>query len=83
MGGVQGDQGRNATGRYMTLTNMYPQGVFRMIDATQANVSGAMAPGFAHHFYEIDLSRAMPIGPAFAPRRWGALACAYLGQPAS
>ena len=27
--------------------------------------------------------RQVPTGPAFAPRRWGALACAYLGQTAS
>jgi len=29
-----------------------------------------------------DTARVVPVGPAFAPRRWGALACAYLGQPA-
>ena len=30
-----------------------------------------------------DLARVAPIGPVNAPRRWGALACAYLGQPTS
>nr|WP_296983548.1 hypothetical protein [uncultured Desulfovibrio sp.] len=82
VGGVQGDQGRNATGQYQTLTSRYPAGlVFRSVDATTAVVSGVPSD-FAHHNYEFNLGRAMPTGPAFAPRRWGALACAYLGQPA-
>ena len=28
-------------------------------------------------------SRVVPVGSANAPRRWGALACCYLGQPTS
>lgn len=28
-------------------------------------------------------SDVVPTGPTNAPRRWGALACAYLGRPAS
>jgi len=31
----------------------------------------------------IRLSRVVPTGSSFAPRRWGALACVYLGRPAS
>lgn len=31
----------------------------------------------------IDNNRVVPTGPANAPRRWGALACVYLGRPAS
>ena len=30
-----------------------------------------------------DVSRIVPVGAANKPRAWGALACAYLGQPAS
>lgn len=29
------------------------------------------------------ISRVVPVGPANAPRRWGALACVYLGTPTS
>lgn len=29
----------------------------------------------------IDTARVGPTGPAFTPRRWGALACAFLGIP--
>lgn len=30
----------------------------------------------------LDTSRTGPVGAANKPRAWGALACAYLGQPA-
>ena len=30
----------------------------------------------------IDNARVVPVGAANKPRAWGALACAYLGQPA-
>lgn len=33
--------------------------------------------------FEFDVARVMPTGPVNAPRRWGALACVYLGTPAS
>lgn len=85
VGDVQGDQGRNANGSALVVTG------------TGASGSGALYhPGGASEFLtgqgtnnarfsslSIDLSRVMPVGPAFAPRRWGALACAYLGRPAS
>ncbi|WP_394026560.1 hypothetical protein [Desulfovibrio falkowii] len=85
VGGVDGDQGRNANGSALVVTG------------TGASGSGALYhPGGPSEFLtgqgsnnarfsslSIDLSRVVPIGPTFAPRRWGALACAYLGQPAS
>ncbi|MDR2572782.1 MAG: hypothetical protein LBC94_00305 [Desulfovibrio sp.] len=46
--------------------------------------SGGMASGggvFANT--NIDSGRVSPVGSANKPRAWGALACVYLGQPAS
>ena len=82
VGDAQGDQGRTATGTYQTITNINPTGVFMKLSASQAAIQGN-ASSLSHHKYQLDLSRQMPVGPAFAPRRWGALACCYLGTPAS
>jgi len=81
VGGVDGDRGRNAKGMFITLSNSGPYGVFKYITGTHADIAGNPTD-FAHHTYEFDLSRVVPTGPVNAPRRWGALACAYLGQPA-
>lgn len=82
VGDTQGDQGRNATGYidgYLHIAGA--GGVFRVSNYAQG-VLGYSA-GSSYHGAEIALSRVQPVGPAFAPRRWGALACAYLGQPTS
>ena len=34
-------------------------------------------------YMNLDVSKVVPTGNKVAPRAWGALACAYLGQPAS
>ena len=44
-----------------------------------SNASGDVAV----KYFRMRASLVAPIGPAFAPRRWGALACVYLGLPAS
>lgn len=81
VGDVQGDQGREATGNMYasninttSTTGVFEvnTGLLRRADGT-SNLYGT----------KIRLSRVMPVGSAFAPRRWGALACAYLGTPTS
>ena len=85
VGGVDGDRGRNATGtvRYMPHAhpaNLVASGAF----AVDGGVSGGgqSAQTGSHQTLSLNLSLVMPTGSAFAPRRWGALPCAYLGQPA-
>ena len=39
--------------------------------------------GAGYRGVSIDPSRVVPTGAANKPRAWGALACAYLGQPAA
>ena len=78
VGGVDGDRGRNATGTIGAWdSGTSPTGPFYS-SGTRWVVVGANAERGAYH---MDLSRAVPTGPANAPRRWGALACAYLGTP--
>ncbi len=40
--------------------------------------NGALMSGYT---VGISVERVTPTGSAFAPRRWGALACCYLGVP--
>lgn len=53
---------------------------------TSALVASGLFTGGGSHSYikiAIDLARVVPTGAANKPRAWGALACAYLGTPAS
>lgn len=86
MGDVRGDETRAIFG---TMTS-YGSEVF--VGATGAFKPVSYAPGRAHSFVgsgsdtarvEFASARVTPTGAANAPRRWVALACAYLGQPAS
>lgn len=80
VGGVQGDMIREASGSISGANyNQMETGVFYRFtgQSTSADGTGSStktATGFA-------LSLVMPVGPANAPRRWGALVCAYLGTP--
>lgn len=88
MGDAQGDQGRNGKG----AVNMYntpfvtgassATGAFVLTGETYNRVASPMT-GSGWRDLTLDFSRVAPTGLANAPRRWGALCCAYLGQPAS
>lgn len=96
MGARDGDVARNVTARVMFGSYNAPtsQGSIYINDpsgafAKQTDVSGVINTAVGnqyngtHEWLRFDASRVVPTGPAFAPRRWGALACVYLGKPAS
>ena len=80
VGAVDGDRGRLLYGILGLEYGVQPSGAFFNTTAGPANQVGSRSSYVRVGF---DSSRVTPIGPAFAPRRWGALACAYLGTPAS
>lgn len=87
VGGVQGDQARWIRG---TLSRGGGVGLIRSDDggtgpyAMGAYLNTCVASTQAYSYViTFDSSRVVPTGPANAPRRWGALACCYLGAPAS
>lgn len=79
VGGVDGDRVRNAPGTFYGW-GYGTTGAFRN-DGISTGAQGAAGSGYTK--VTLDLARVVPTGNANAPRRWGALACAYLGQPAS
>lgn len=87
VGGSRGDQGREFWGSWYgptrnpvmpvdTLTGALTRGTGSVGQTFQGSAASDCVP------LTIRGSRVYPAGPAFAPRRWGALACCYLGQPA-
>jgi len=48
-----------------------------------ADSLGSGTAGNSRYSFAFAASRVVPTGPANAPRRWGSLACVYLGRPAS
>lgn len=88
VGGVDGDRGRNATGEaapHAAMGFLAPGGgnTSGLFKGGAARTAGIGSLGGAAEALGVDFSRVMPTGAAFAPRRWGALACCYLGTPAS
>lgn len=90
MGGVDGDRGRNARGNMYKASNTLSSvgvvdGVFSSSGSDGRGESDHSNVGAGNSVMQVilDLERVMPTGPAFVPRRWGALACCYLGQPSS
>ena len=86
VGGVKGDQMREITGRFSTrntagAASWLSDGVFE-VQALAAYITGATGGDTSPGNYRFRASRVLPTGPSFAPRRWGALACLYLGRPA-
>ena len=85
VGGAHGDQGRNATGAVGAIdmstagTGYAPTGPFY---GSKTRV-GWQGGSYVFRETDFSLARVQPVGPAFAPRRWGALACCWLGIPAS
>jgi len=79
VGGVDGDRVRKTTGLIGTLVGS-PAGAF--LSTSQTNNRDYPAGTSICGNVNMDTSRIVPTGNAAAPRRWGALACCYLGQPA-
>lgn len=85
VGDVDGDRGRNAAGAVGAIdmstagTGYAPTGPFY----GSKQRSGWQGGSYVFRETDFSLARVQPTGPAFAPRRWGALACCYLGIPAS
>lgn len=87
VGGVDGDRGRLIAGEYVARSDTGVIGddaSFRSGAFCQSSALKGYQPygqnGTAYGL-RIDSSRVVPTGPANAPRRWGALACCYLGTP--
>ena len=85
VGGAQGDQARRVVG-LMTVDNaqfVSPTGACTAGGSGGRQLStGGYNPSVMISV-QLDTARVGPTGPVNAPRRWGALACCYLGQPAS
>ena len=85
VGDVDGDEIRNIVGqlRYEDVRdNIGVSGAFVQVSSTVATISTATSSREIRTV-SFDPSRVVPTGAANAPRRWGALACCYLGIPAS
>lgn len=84
VGGVHGDVIRNAIGTLNGLGDSYAvmTGTGAITVAVTSGKGNALASGSGRSM-TINLSRVVPTGPVNAPRRWGALACCYLGKQAS
>lgn len=86
-GGVHGDGTRPVTGstpvlHVQTLGPSYEwTGALGTIMASAA--SSNTGPSQTGTIIQFDLSRVVPTAAKTQPRAWGALACCYLGQPAS
>lgn len=81
MGGVDGDRVRPIPGSVGTTWGGVATGAFAGPVVGYDNNTGTGNGTLRDVSMHID--NVVPTGPANAPRRWGALACAYLGQPAS
>jgi len=80
VGDVDGDRGREIAGTMGAWDiDGSPTGPFYASGSGWVIVGG----NGQRDRYHMASSRVVPTGLAFAPRRWGALACAYLGQPAA
>ena len=89
MGGAQGDQGRkvygaiDATGHSFAWSDRNITGAFALRERPGASGGNVFNAHSSNYFVDFDSARIQPVGSANAPRRWGALACCYLGTPAS
>jgi len=81
VGGVDGDRVRSVVGSLTCNDVPSADGVFyRSATAVVHNIASGSS---SHDRVTFDLGRVVPVGSANAPRRWGALACVYLGRPTS
>ena len=81
VGGVHGDMIREMVGTIVSNANTGADGIF-VVDRWQAVYTSSLA-GSVQCGLTMRASRAVPTGNAAKPRAWGALACCYLGTPAS
>lgn len=82
LNGSRGDQGRRIVGRAKAIwgSNLEPiSGAFRRETSTAISGYGS---GVGYSDLILDTALVEPTGAANAPRRWGSLACCYMGQPA-
>ena len=82
VGGVHGDGIRNMIGNIdmgTTMGNAF--GVFYF--GTVGNVFAGPIVSTTNDLLKFDASRIVPTAPVNRPKAWGALACCYLGEPAS
>jgi hypothetical protein len=92
VGDVDGDRMRRITGSILPQ-NENGSSAIRLEHMSGAlyryptgfNCQGDLAftPTLADSYIRLDTGRVAPHGPRTAPARWGALACVYLGLPAS
>ena len=87
VGGVHGDMIRNIWGSTSgasiqagMVSGTLGAGALRF--TVQDSSAGSPNAGYRRGVVTLDASYAVPTGAANKPRAWGALACAYLGQPA-
>ena len=90
VGGVHGDAVRNAVGdvkfggqNINVGAVQSAGGVCSPSGERDVRYIDMLAGGGAWSAFAFALKNSVPTGPANAPRRWGALACVYLGTPAS
>lgn len=90
VGGVHGDAGREITGYAGTRAlssgswENEAHGVFGLDGAVRSNVSSRVPVNSGlYALPQFRASRVVPIAAKNQPRAWGALACVYLGAPAS
>ena len=90
VGGVHGDVIRDISGKSGVNSgrSLAPDGLYDIRGAFREHVgtdNGFDAGGFGYRLYNVwfQASAVVPTGPANKPRAWGALACCYLGTPAS
>lgn len=84
VGDAQGDHGRRVNGIFSNAVGgATPESSGVFVSSDPRHVLRQTAEGYYFWRIAFDTARVVPTGPAFAPRRWGALACAYLGVPAS
>ena len=83
VGGVHGDGTREITGSVLYTSYVY-SGAGAL---TVSSIGGATAVTsdytYPRNRLSFEASRVVPVANKVQPRAWGALACCYLGMPAS
>lgn len=85
VGGVHGDYSRRVQGNIYTggaESSGYAEGALYPYTFDR-QTKGAGTSGSTYGKIGLDSARVVPTGAANKPRGWGALACCYLGSPAS
>lgn len=86
VGGVHGDAERKLLGQAGSTVhsnNSAGGGALTMTTIGSAGPTNPTNPNLYQYYIDLDSSRVVPVANKNQPRAWGALACVYLGQPAS